>query len=249
MLSNSFFVEIKWPAPSNVFFACTTKTAGNLKSGMTEDAEQNLVNILAQLNLKEDKLRLLDQQHTSLCVEGKCQKKQRPVADACFLQRGDSDYTATGVFTADCLPLLLCDTNGEQIAAVHAGWRGLAAGVIEETVRHFVGSPNNIVVWLGPAIGSEKFEVGSEVRDIFMQASYSPAQQLEKCFTASTEKEKWMANLYQLARIRLSAQGIEKVYGGNFCTYEESARFFSYRRSSHLNEADSGRMLTLIAFR
>ncbi|GHG68766.1 laccase domain protein [Alishewanella longhuensis] len=140
------------------------------------------------------------------------------------------------VMTADCLPLLVCDKAGREVAAIHAGWRGLAAGVIEQTIMHFKAKPADIMVWLGPAIGPQSFEVGAEVRAAFV--SRHPA-------TAAAFKVqangKYLADIYLLARLRLAVQGITAIYGGNYCTYQQAEHFFSYRR-----DGQTGRMASAI---
>lgn len=153
----------------------------------------------------------------------------------------DASYTsATGivcaVLTADCLPLLLCDRQGTRVAAVHAGWRGLAAGVVEATVRAMAVPAADVLVWLGPAIGPTAFEVGAEVRAAFM-ASDAEAEQA----FVTTAPGRYRADLYGLARLRLKRLGIEAVYGGQWCSYSQPEAFYSYRR-----EGVTGRMASLI---
>ena len=139
------------------------------------------------------------------------------------------------VLTADCLPLLLAGPDG--VAAVHAGWRGLADGVIEAAVRALSPSPGRIHAWLGPAIGQRAFEVGPEVRAAFVDADPAAAG----CFIAG-RGDRWHADLYALARLRLTALGVHAISGGNGCTFEDAAQFHSYRRDG----ARSGRMATLV---
>ncbi len=141
------------------------------------------------------------------------------------------------VMTADCLPLLLCDRNGTQVAAVHAGWRGLAAGVIENTVATFSAPAQALLVWLGPAIGPSCFEVGAEVRHAFVAQNPAAA-------TAFVRRgERYLADIYALARLRLQQCGIarEAIYGGHYCTVSDPARFFSYRR-----QPQTGRQASVI---
>jgi YfiH family protein len=140
------------------------------------------------------------------------------------------------VMTADCLPVLLCDRGGRAIAAAHAGWRGLAAGVIEQTVSTLAVDPDGILAWLGPAIGPEAFEVGGEVREVFVSADPGAASEFRPC-----GEDKWLANLYGLAARRLRRAGVTRVYGGGLCTYGDPARFFSFRR-----DGATGRMASLI---
>jgi YfiH family protein len=139
------------------------------------------------------------------------------------------------VLTADCLPLLLCDAAGERVAAVHAGWRGLLEGVIESSVSAMAGK-GGVMAWLGPAIGPSAFEVGAEVRSAFLEHDPVAAE----AFVATGE-DKWLADIYQLARQRLLACGITQVYGGDLCTLSDSERFYSYRR-----DGQTGRIASLI---
>jgi YfiH family protein len=129
------------------------------------------------------------------------------------------------VMTADCLPVLLCDEEGTVVAAAHAGWKGLAAGVIEATVAAMEIAPQKLMAWFGPAISQRAFEVGAEVRATFM--AHDP--QAEAAFLPGMQ-DKWMADIYLLARQRLHAVGVARVYGGEHCTYSDPAHFFSYRR-------------------
>ena len=139
--------------------------------------------------------------------------------------------------TADCLPLLLCDRAGTRVAAVHAGWRGLADGVIEAAVKRFSLPPRDILCWLGPAIGPGAFEVGPEVRARFLE---SDSKGSEAAF-APARGGKWLADLYALASERLRGSGVTRVWGGGLCTYSDPGRFFSYRR-----DGATGRMASLI---
>lgn len=152
----------------------------------------------------------------------------RTVADASIARRG-----VCVVMTADCLPVLLCDQAGTVVAAVHAGWKGLAAGVIEATVREMAVEPVELMAWLGPAISQKAFEVGAEVRDEFISADPEAATAflpLPLQGEGSGESGKFLADIYALARLRLSALGITQIYGGDRCTYSEPEQFFSYRR-------------------
>ena len=138
--------------------------------------------------------------------------------------------TVVVVKAADCMPVLFTDVDGSTVAAAHAGWRGLASGVLEETVRAMRVSPQNIIAWLGPAIGPRVYEVGEEVREAFSR--------YPEAFTP-TRPGHWLLDLYAVARAKLSA--LKAVSGGGFCTYSDKARFFSYRR-----DHTSARMAALI---
>jgi YfiH family protein len=230
-----------WPAPANIHAATTLRTGGvscgayaslNPAMHVGDDVDRVMQNrqlIKELLALPSDPV-WLNQTHSNRAV---------PALKSVILQQADASYTAASgvvcaVLTADCLPLLVCAADGSQVAAIHAGWRGLLAGVIGNTVTAMQNS--NLLVWLGPAIGPDCFEVGAEVRDAFVGRSAS--------FISAFKQQnngKWLADIYQLARIDLAMLGIEKVYGGGFCTVTEHERFYSYRR-----DKQTGRMATLI---
>jgi YfiH family protein len=143
------------------------------------------------------------------------------------------------VRTADCLPVLFCARDGSEIAAAHAGWRGLAAGILENTVAAMRSGPPALLAWLGPAISQPNFEVGDEVRNAFL--AHDPSA--SACFERN-ERGRWQADLYGLARRRLASVGLTSVFGGDWCTYADSGRFHSYRR-----DPDCGRMVSFIALK
>lgn len=160
-----------------------------------------------------------------------------PVADAI--------YTATpllpiAVLTADCLPVLLCSRAGNEIAVAHAGWRGLAQGVLAETVKAFNSPPEQLLAYLGPAIGPKHFEVGEDVRQIFTTA-FASYGDIRSSFVPSTRSGYYLANLYSLARLQLHALGVQAIYGGGASTFSDQ-QFYSYRRSG----GQCGRMASLI---
>ncbi|MGE4069905.1 MAG: peptidoglycan editing factor PgeF [Lysobacterales bacterium] len=157
-----------------------------------------------------------------------------PEADACII-RGQSAVAV--VQTADCLPILLAARDQPLVAAVHAGWRGLAGGVIESTLTQLQHDPGQVHAWLGPAIGQQAFEVGPEVRRAFVDQHF----QAVECFSRG-HGDRWHADLYALARLRLQAAGIESIRGGNWCTHSNARSFHSFRRDG----ASSGRMASLI---
>lgn len=157
-----------------------------------------------------------------------------PAADASVGHRpGD----VCVVRTADCLPVLFCSSDGTEIAAAHAGWRGLAAGILDATVARMAHPASDLMAWLGPAISQPAFEVGDEVRHAFVAADPGAAE----CFLPNP-RGRWQADLYALARRRLTAVGIGAFYGGGFCTFSDEERFYSYRRN-----AETGRMVSFVA--
>lgn len=159
--------------------------------------------------------------------------------------QADASYTSQAkqvsvVLTADCMPVLFCSIKGDEVAAAHAGWRGLCNGILEETVKKFSCPVNEILAWLGPAISQQKFEVGEEVKQAFEQVD-AKASAAFKLINAN--QQKYLANLYLIAKQRLQAMGILKIFGGDYCTFIEQDKFFSYRR-----DQTTGRMATMIWF-
>lgn len=154
-------------------------------------------------------------------------------ADASF---ADRPGVVCAVLTADCLPVLFCDRAGTRVAAAHAGWRGLQAGILERAVERFTGDRSDILAWLGPAIGPEAFEVGEEVRDAFLTEDPGAAA----AFRPSADG-RWLADLYTLARRRLERAGVGAVFGGGWCTFTDAEHFYSYRR-----DGTTGRMAALV---
>ena len=156
-----------------------------------------------------------------------------PDADAIV---SDQPGSLCVVRTADCLPVLLCSSDGSEIAAVHAGWRGLAAGVIEAAIDALQAPPEDLLAWLGPAISQAAFEVGGEVREAFVAVSPDAAAAF-----APNARGRWQADLYLLGRQRLAAAGVDRVHGGGLCTHADPENFYSYRR-----DGSTGRMLSFI---
>ncbi len=155
-------------------------------------------------------------------------------ADACWTRTPGVVCT---VMTADCLPVLFASNDGKQVAAAHAGWRGLLNGVLEATLGTF-DQPAEVNAWMGPAIGPLAFEVGPEVRAAFM----AHTAEAEICFQPSPmHSDRWLANIYMLAEQRLRAAGVTNISGGDYCTFSQQSQFFSYRRESR-----TGRMASLI---
>lgn len=210
-----------WPAPKNIV-AYTTLRDANLE----------------QLSLPTTPV-WLNQIHSNIVVKAEQNLNNKPCADAAITTKPN---TICAIRTADCLPILICDKNGTEIAAIHAGWRGLAAGIISATCKQFSSAMQDCLVWLGPAIGPSAFEVGLDVLEAFVSCGWSKAH-IEQGFV-SQPKQKWLGNLYHLAKISLQELGIraDNIYGGEWCTFSDPQRFYSYRRSS----SEVGRMVSLI---
>ena len=232
-----------WPAPPGVRACSTTRNGGvsqgpfaglNLGDHVGDDAERvadNRMRLREALNLPAEPLWLRQVHGCGVARAGEA--SQGCTADVAVAW-GPGQVCA--VMTADCLPVLLCDRGGGAVAAVHAGWRGLAAGVLEQGVAALGVSPSEVLAWLGPAIGPAAFEVGSEVRDQLLAADPGA----ESAFCPSPDG-RWLADLYALARRRLGRIAVAGVFGGGHCTYSDPSRFFSYRR-----DGVTGRMASLI---
>ena len=229
-----------WPAPARVRACVTTRSGGVSCAPFDTFNLGNHVDDLPQA-VAENRRRLregleiqpawLSQVHSADVVRADPGVQQ--VADASW---SETPGAACAVLTADCLPVLFCDRAGTRVAAAHAGWRGLAGGVLEATVEALDTAADQLMAWLGPAIGPEAFEVGAEVREAFVKQHARAAA----AFRPSRNAGRYMADLYQLARIRLSTLGLVDVYGGGFCTFSDP-RFYSYRRA-----AQTGRFASLI---
>jgi len=163
----------------------------------------------------------------------------RPRADASFTRQ---EGVVCAIQVADCLPVVFASRDGSVVGAAHAGWRGLAGGVLGATVAAMGVAANDLLAWLGPAIGPKHFEVGDDVRTAFLDTSPADSHtQVQAAFTPKQPGGKWLCDLYALARLRLAALGVAEVTGGGWCTYEDSQRFYSYRR-----DGQTGRMAALI---
>ena len=240
----SKWITPDWPAPDNIQAICTTVASGNL----ARHAGNQKYVLADRLNLRYDfqlpcEPAWLNQTHSDKVVH-----IQKPIQGAeSVIANCDASYTtlpgqACVVLTADCLPLLLCDKAGKQVAAIHAGWKGLANGIIAKTLSYFT-EPEAVLVWLGPAIGPEAFEVGQEVVDIFLALDKENKQAIQKINAqANAQNNKYCMNLYQLAKIQLSKLNVFDYYGGEYCTYTQSDLFYSYRRE----QGNSGRMASMI---
>lgn len=250
------FIEPDWPAPAGVFALSTTRQGGsslppfdsfNLAQHVADDPALVAANraLLARALPAESQVHWLHQVHGVRVVQAG-QGAVCPEADASWSEQAGA---VCAVMTADCLPVLFCSRSGDRVAAAHAGWRGLLGGVLEATLEALAAPPGEMLAWLGPAIGPAAFEVGAEVRDAFLAAQgadqQADHQAIEHCFQPSTARAgHYFADLYALARTRLTDAGITAIYGGDYCTYSDSQRFFSYRR-----DGQTGRMASLIMLR
>jgi YfiH family protein len=244
----------EWPAPAAVHAAFTLRSGGvsaapfdslNLGAHVGDEAAavaENRRRVQAQLRLPEEPA-WMEQVHgidvLDLDVEAGVGRPAAHgstagiAADAAVTRRAGP---ICAVQVADCLPVLFAVRDGSAVAAAHAGWRGLAAGVLEATVKRLAVEPGRLIAWLGPGIGQAHFEVGDEVRNAFLAHDAGAAGAF-----ASNARRRWQCDLVGLARGRLTTLGVTAVFGGNWCTYADAPRFFSYRRDGHC-----GRMAALI---
>lgn len=236
------FIIPNWEAPRHIMAITTTRTGGfsqapydgfNLATHVGDQDECTEKNrlLLSQIAHLPEQPRWLTQTHSNIVINSHDWEKTIE-ADAIYSQQPNH---VCAVMTADCLPVLLCNESGTWVSAVHAGWRGLANGIISKTVAQYDGN-EPLMAWLGPAIGPQKFEVGHDVYDNFIQQD----QHYQSAFIP-TDEQHFLANIYCLARHQLSQLGIDNITGGDHCTYEQNELFFSYRR-----DRQTGRMATII---
>ncbi|NLB12725.1 MAG: peptidoglycan editing factor PgeF [Gammaproteobacteria bacterium] len=246
-MTTEHLIQPDWPAPQNVCAAVTTRLlpgasqppfdAFNLGAhcGDAVDAVAANRQRLIELAALPHPPHWLSQVHGTgvhrvLSREPVSMPRQ---ADAAVT---DVPGAVLAILTADCLPVLFATKNGSEIAAAHAGWRGLAAGVLEATVAAMRSAPENILAWLGPAAGPAHYEIGEEVRAAFVDTDAAAAT----CFVA-TRPGHWLVDLYALARRRLAAAGVTAVSGGDLCTISDPQLFYSWRRDGR-----TGRMASLV---
>ncbi len=235
-----------WPVPAGVQALITTRAGGasqapyaslNLGDHVGDDPAAVAAN---RLRLRQSVVGAgepvwLEQVHGTRVIDAALERTGATPeqADAAFARRPG---VCCVVMTADCLPVLFCDASGSVVAAAHAGWRGLCAGILEQTVAAMAVPAHTLLAYLGPAIGPHAFVVGDDVRTAFVARDAAAA----KAFSPQAPG-KWLADIYQLARLRLSACGVDRIFGGKWCTVGDAARFFSYRRDGR-----TGRMASLI---
>lgn len=204
-----------WPAPANIVAGTTTRSG-------------------SEANLPAEPQWLQQVHGARAVVLGTADFSDGvPEADAVI---GNRAGDVCAIRTADCLPVLLCSEDGTEVAAAHAGWRGLAAGVVDATVARMSTEASDLIAWLGPAIAMPAFEVGAEVREEFCAANFDCEHRF-----AENSRGRWQADLFGLAADRLKAIGVAGVFGERICTFDDAEQFFSYRR-----DGETGRLLSFI---
>lgn len=235
--------QANWPAPKNITALSTTRIGGfsqapydnnNLALHVgdnQQDVEKNRQQLRTQLQLIQEPL-WLDQTHSTVCIVA--EQDQHRQADAAVTRQAQCPLV---ILTADCLPITLCNQQGTEIAAIHAGWRGLFNGIVENTLSQMHSNNTELLAWIGPAISQEYYEVGEEVYTAF--TSKYPHSHI----AFNVHGTKWMANLPLIAELVLHSLGIFAVHQSNLCTFKLKNDFYSYRR-----QAQTGRIATLIWF-
>jgi YfiH family protein len=235
-------VPADWPAPDHVHAFATTRKGGVSEGiydsfNLASHVDDQISAVASNRQLLKDAFELpaepvwLQQVHSKRVIDAS--HFDSIEADASWTSKKN---TVCAVLTADCLPVFFTDKAGSRVAVAHAGWRGLLKGVVSATFSATKIKPDDCLVWLGPAIGPDAFEVGKEVLEAFTDID-------SKARNAFRQKDEdhWYCDMYQLARIELARQGIEQVYGGGLCTYSDAENFYSYRR-----DGDTGRIASLI---
>jgi YfiH family protein len=234
-------IKPDWPAPANVRAFTTTRSGGfsqgqwsslNLGNHCGDNPDHVKRNRKLLQTLLPGEPRWLNQVHGKSVLRWDDASDASREADAII---GNQTGQVCAVLTADCLPVLFCNKVGTEVAAAHAGWRGLAAGVLEATVSAMACDPAELMAWLGPAIGPLAFEVGNDVYDSFVNTNTKSATAFVR------HGDRWLADLYKLAGLALTRAGIEQISGGQHCTYSKHDKFFSFRR-----DGVTGRMASII---
>ena len=235
---DDLFIRPNWPAPANI------KAYSSLRESLVgmPEVPSNLNNpkpgnvdrarLKTLLALPNEPI-WLTQTHSTIALKATSANMGKE-GDASFTNESDQ---VCAVMTADCLPILLSNREGTFAAAIHAGWRGLANGIIENTLKAAAIAPEEIVVWLGPAIGPNKFEVREEVFNAFTQKDAEA-----KLAFRQVSEQQWLGDLFTLAKQRLHKQGVTQIFGGEYCTHSDPDRFYSYRRDKGLQ----GRIVSLV---
>ena len=236
-------ITLDWPAPPKVRAFITPRVGGvsvgayasmNPADHVSDDPQAVASNRKIIRAVLPSEPHWLKQVHSAKVYRINGNPQVVPEADASVSSLSNQVCV---VLTADCLPVLFCADDGTEVGVAHAGWRGLAAGILEQTVHAMALPGERLLVYLGPAIGPSAFEVGPEVRAEFMKTDAQAAA----AFKSVAGSDKYLADIYLLARQRLARVGVTRIFGGDFCTYAEPQRFFSYRR-----DGATGRMASLI---
>lgn len=234
------WISAGWPAPPNIRAYCTTRSGGispepwaelNLGTRCGDDPSNVLENRTRLRSELPDDPQWLHQVHGNTVLRHEGLTDTEPMADGLV---AFEPRRVCAVLTADCLPVFLCSEAGDRVALSHAGWRGMATGVLEATVTSLKTPPGELMAWMGPAIGPRTYEVGREVFDAF-------GAECSRGFTMRGDR--WLMDLYTVATLLLNRVGVQRVFGGGFCTFSEPERFFSYRR-----DGVTGRMASVAWF-
>lgn len=241
---NNFWIPAEWPVPGHVHAGTTTRQTGcsippfdgfNLAFHVGDNKEfvkKNRNQLKTILKLPSDPV-WLNQVHGHKAIKAQTQFLSN-TADAIYTDNTD---IVCAVLTADCVPLLICNKTGSEIAAIHAGWRGLCSNIIENTLKHFNSNIDDLIAWLGPHISADCYEVGNDVRDASID---SLVEMVTEVFIINRGHH-WQADLGKMTRLLLLKQGVTKIYSNNQCTYQNGEYYYSYRR-----EGETGRMASLI---
>ena len=233
------WLEADWPAPAFIKAGITLRQGG--ASEKPYDSFNLATHVGDELKVVKQNRERLDVPNAPQWLEQVHSTKAVLLPNKEAIPKADASYTSEknvvcAVMTADCLPLLITDKSGSCVAAIHAGWRGLCDGIIEETIKQLPAEPKSLLVWLGPAIGADVYEVGVEVYDAFTKDDVEAT----KSFTNTSDKH-WLFDIYRLATLRLNRLGVKQIFGGDHCTLCEKEQFFSYRRDDV-----TGRMASMI---
>ena len=245
-MSDIQLITPNWSAPANVLAFTSCRAGGhssppfdslNVAQHVGDNADQ--VELNRQLLPNHQNFSWLQQVHSNVCIDLPVHEHATLRADAACTSEPQQ---VCAVMTADCLPLLVCNQQGTEVAAIHAGWRGLADGIIENTVNKMHSQPDELLVWLGPAISQANFEVGEEVYQAFSvyPQAFIPSP------TSTDKQPKYLADLYSIARAKLLQLGITQVSGAEYCTYQQQSLFYSHRRATHQGQTTTGRMVSAI---
>ena len=242
------FVSPNWPVPKNIKAFCTTRKGGESKRpfdsfNLATHVEDDLITVLHNRDSLIELAHIpsqpvwLNQQHTdkALALTSPTEFSKPPIADASWTQ---TPNVVSVVMTADCLPILITDFDGTCVAAIHAGWKGLADNIVSKTIQSMPIKPVKLMAWIGPAISKKNFEVGQDVYDAFVKTNINNKDYFE---IKERSENKYLADLPGLVTSELNELGVADVYQSDLCTFEDEEHFYSYRR-----DGKTGRMASLI---